>query len=173
MPSTVTVERLCGECEQKFPTREQLEEHMQAVHARLCPHCGLASVRYEEHLRTQHMCLACGFYGPAGVLEAHRRSHVFPCTDCGQEFESRAAAEEHEKSTHEAECRECGDEFSWPEVGHSCHFTRRQLPAPSGRVIRQGLYRGYFYCTEPVLDRALAALGEPEEVVRISARAAL
>ena len=118
MPRSVTVEMVCGQCGQRFTARDQLTEHLAAQHSRPCAHCDTTFTdpsRYQEHLRSTHMCLTCGFYGAGEVLESHRREHVFPCIDCADTFDSPGSLEKHIEK-HPAQCRDCQDEFRWAIV---------------------------------------------------------
>ena len=76
MPHSITIESLCGQCDQRFINKEDLKGHLQAKHAVSCPHCEDTFTdpsSHQEHLRSTHMCLYCGFYGAGQVLDAHKQ----------------------------------------------------------------------------------------------------
>merc|ERR1711971_1043204 len=143
MPSSMTVQMMCGQCSSRFSTRKELYKHLDETHAKPCAHCPLMfrdPVAYQGHLTSSHMCTSCGFYGAGKLLEEHRKEHIFTCVDCDNILETKCSLEKHIEDNHPAKCGQCQDEFSWPDADHTCYFTRRKMAPLTSRVTKQVLY---------------------------------
>ena len=148
---SVTHLEKCFYCEQMFKTAGEIENHLEAEHEKRCQSEGCENKFYtrealDDYIKEFHYfpCSKCSFVLESlGDLTEHTQLlHTFICdyNHCNYVADEQEKLESHEKLVHQR-CEECEDEFTWTDpTDHKCFYTSNKVSPFTDRVQLQNLY---------------------------------